>query len=219
MNINPTSPFLLLQRTLVTLKGTGFHAQSETSGSTFVGLGIVILDALAFFVTVPEPRHVVHPHTISHWICQVIQHAHEDVSEQDMRLVQVKGHEVRVVATSALFKKIRSIPAILRAEIWKCMSTFVSFYLRDSTHQYLGTFSLGPVVIQSFFFWFPYTYGSAYCPLWGSGSLNLPHGEICDAPLAPQVCPSVMGYKCCIHFRTWPLPCKFWVCKDVCLGE
>ncbi|MPC80522.1 hypothetical protein E2C01_075102 [Portunus trituberculatus] len=58
------------------------------------------------FVTDPEPQHVVHPHTISHWICQVIQRAHEDVSEEDMRLVQVKAHEVRAVATSALFRKI-----------------------------------------------------------------------------------------------------------------
>ncbi|MPC89400.1 hypothetical protein E2C01_084345 [Portunus trituberculatus] len=37
---------------------------------------------------VTEPRHVVHPHIISHWICQVIQHAHVDVSEEDMCLVQ-----------------------------------------------------------------------------------------------------------------------------------
>ncbi|MPC40365.1 hypothetical protein E2C01_033921 [Portunus trituberculatus] len=40
-----------------------------------------------------EPRNVVHLHTISHWICQVIQRAHEDVSE-DMRLVWVKAHDI-----------------------------------------------------------------------------------------------------------------------------
>ncbi|MPC66046.1 hypothetical protein E2C01_060189 [Portunus trituberculatus] len=57
------------------------------------------------FMTVTEPRHIVHPHTISHWVCQVIQHAHVDVSEEDMCLVQVKAHEVRAVATSALFRK------------------------------------------------------------------------------------------------------------------
>ncbi|MPC61047.1 hypothetical protein E2C01_055110 [Portunus trituberculatus] len=32
---------------------------------------------------------------------QVIQHAHVDVSEKDMRLVRVKAHEVRAVPTSA----------------------------------------------------------------------------------------------------------------------
>ncbi|MPC45667.1 hypothetical protein E2C01_039373 [Portunus trituberculatus] len=97
-------------------------------------------------VTVTEPQCVVHPHTISHWICQVIQCACEDVSEEDMRLVWVKAHEVRAVATSAFFKKIQSIPAVLWAGTWKSMSTFASFYLRDITHRYLDTFSLGPVV-------------------------------------------------------------------------
>ncbi|MPC55150.1 hypothetical protein E2C01_049081 [Portunus trituberculatus] len=63
-----------------------------------------------------------------------------------MRLVWVKAHEVRAVATSALFMKIRCIPAILRAGTWKSMSTFASFDLRDITHRYLDTFSLGPVV-------------------------------------------------------------------------
>ncbi|MPC68769.1 hypothetical protein E2C01_062978 [Portunus trituberculatus] len=55
------------------------------------------------FVMVTEPRHVVHPHTISHWICQVIQCALEDVSEEDMGLVLVKAYEPRmVVVTSEL---------------------------------------------------------------------------------------------------------------------
>ncbi|MPC46858.1 hypothetical protein E2C01_040588 [Portunus trituberculatus] len=53
------------------------------------------------FVMVTEPQCVVHPLTISHWICQVIQHAHVDVSEENMGLVQVKAHEVRAVAMSA----------------------------------------------------------------------------------------------------------------------
>ncbi|MPC42471.1 hypothetical protein E2C01_036093 [Portunus trituberculatus] len=97
------------------------------------------------FVNIPEPRRVVHPHTISHWICQVIQHAHEDVYE-DMHLVQVKAHEVKAVATSVSFKKIQSIPAILWAGTWKSMSIIASFHLRDITHWYLDTFSLGLVV-------------------------------------------------------------------------
>ncbi|MPC48941.1 hypothetical protein E2C01_042728 [Portunus trituberculatus] len=66
------------------------------------------------FVSVTEPQRVVHPHTFSHWICQVIQRAHVDVSEEDTHLVRVKAHDVRAVATSAWFKKIRSIPAIFR---------------------------------------------------------------------------------------------------------
>ncbi|MPC23360.1 hypothetical protein E2C01_016404 [Portunus trituberculatus] len=90
--------------------------------------------------------HVVHSHTVSHWICQVFQHAHEDVSEKDMNLDWVKAHEGKAVTTSALFKKIWSIPAILWAGTWKSMFTFASFYLRDITHKYLDTFSVGSVV-------------------------------------------------------------------------
>ncbi|MPC77169.1 hypothetical protein E2C01_071616 [Portunus trituberculatus] len=99
------------------------------------------------FVMVTEPRRVVHPHTIYHWICQVIQRAHVNVSEENMRLVRVKAHDVRAVATSALFRKIWNIPAVLWAGTWKSMSTLASFYLRDITHRYLDTFSLGPVVL------------------------------------------------------------------------
>ncbi|MPC55126.1 hypothetical protein E2C01_049057 [Portunus trituberculatus] len=36
-----------------------------------------------------------------------------------MCLVQVKAHEVRAVAMSALFREIQSIPAVLRAGTWK----------------------------------------------------------------------------------------------------
>ncbi|MPD00165.1 hypothetical protein E2C01_095621 [Portunus trituberculatus] len=64
-----------------------------------------------------------------------------------MHLVWVKAHEVRAVVTSALIKKIRSIPAVLRAGTWKSMSTFATVYLMDITHQYLDIFSLGPVVL------------------------------------------------------------------------
>lgn len=99
-----------------------------------------------FFVMVADLLRVVHPHNFSHWICPVFQRAHMDISEEDMCLVQVQAHEVRAVATNALFKKIRSIPAVLRAGTWKSMSTFASFYLRDVTHRYLDTFSLGPIV-------------------------------------------------------------------------
>ncbi|MPC48419.1 hypothetical protein E2C01_042192 [Portunus trituberculatus] len=135
INLSLTSPFLLLQSMLGTQRWTGFYALEEPSGNTFVGPGIVILDAPAFFVMVPEPWHVVHSHNISHWICQVIQCEHEDVSE-NMCLVWVKAHEVRVVAMSALFKKIQK---------YSCCSLGRNLE-EDITHQYLDTFPLGPVV-------------------------------------------------------------------------
>ncbi|MPD04970.1 hypothetical protein E2C01_100685 [Portunus trituberculatus] len=48
MNLSPTLPNLMLQSTLLTQKKVGFYAQSELSGSTFVGPRTVILDAPAF---------------------------------------------------------------------------------------------------------------------------------------------------------------------------
>ncbi|MPC56709.1 hypothetical protein E2C01_050674 [Portunus trituberculatus] len=48
MNLNPSSPFLLLRSMLATRKGTGFYAEPESSGSTFIGPDIVVIDALAF---------------------------------------------------------------------------------------------------------------------------------------------------------------------------
>ena len=98
------------------------------------------------FVTVSEPRRPVHPHTLSFWICQVIRRAYAGVSEEECRLVKLGSHEIRAVATSALFRKVRSLSSVLKAGTWRCMSTFASFYLRDVTHKYLDTFSLGPIV-------------------------------------------------------------------------
>ena len=97
-------------------------------------------------VTVSDPRRAVHPHTLSKWICQVIRRAYASVSEEECRLVKVKAHEVRAIATSLLFQKVRNLDLVLKAGTWKCMTTFASFYLRDMTHRYLDTFSLGPIV-------------------------------------------------------------------------
>ena len=98
------------------------------------------------FVTVLDPRRAVHPHTMSKWICQVIWRAYASVSEEEWRLVKVNAHEVRVIATSVLFRKVRNLDLVLKAGTWKCMTTFASFYLRDVTHRYLDTFCLGPIV-------------------------------------------------------------------------
>ena len=76
----------------------------------------------------------------------MIRRAYSDVSEEDCRLVKLSAHEVRAVATSALFRKVRNLSSVLKAGTWRCMSTFASFYLRDMTHKYLDTYSLGPIV-------------------------------------------------------------------------
>ena len=76
----------------------------------------------------------------------MIRRAYVGVSDEECRLVKVNAHEVRALATSLLFRKVQDLGVILRAGSWRCMSTFASFYLRDVTHKYLDTFSLGPLV-------------------------------------------------------------------------
>ncbi|MPC60384.1 hypothetical protein E2C01_054428 [Portunus trituberculatus] len=97
-------------------------------------------------VTVSDPRRPVHPHTLSKWICQVIQRVYVNVSGEESRLLKVNAYEVRVIATSVLFRKVKSLDLVLKAGTWKSMTTFASFYLRDVTHRYLDTFSLRLIV-------------------------------------------------------------------------
>ena len=68
------------------------------------------------------------------------------VLEEESHLLKVNAHEVRAVVTSVLFRKVKSLDLVLKAGTWKSMTTFASFYLRDVTHRYLDTFSLGPIV-------------------------------------------------------------------------
>ncbi|MPC60538.1 hypothetical protein E2C01_054586 [Portunus trituberculatus] len=99
-------------------------------------------------VTVSDPRRAVHSHTLSKWICQVIWGAYVSVLEEQLRFLKVNAHKVRAIATSVLFRKVKSLVLVLKAGTWKSMTIFASFYsyLRDVTHRYLDTFSLGPIV-------------------------------------------------------------------------
>ncbi|MPC63229.1 hypothetical protein E2C01_057324 [Portunus trituberculatus] len=97
-------------------------------------------------VTVSDPRRAVHPHTLSKWIRQVIRRAYVSVSEEELRLLKVNAHEVQAITTSVLFRKVKSLDLVLKAGTWKSMTTFAFFYLRDVTHRYLDTFSLGSIV-------------------------------------------------------------------------
>ncbi|MPC67323.1 hypothetical protein E2C01_061497 [Portunus trituberculatus] len=76
----------------------------------------------------------------------VIRRAYVSVSEEESCLLKVNAFEVRAIATSVLFRKVKSLDLVLKVGTWKSMTTFASFYLRDVTHRYLDTFSLGPIV-------------------------------------------------------------------------
>ncbi|MPC73372.1 hypothetical protein E2C01_067699 [Portunus trituberculatus] len=65
------------------------------------------------------------------------------VSEEESRLLKVNAHEVRAIATSVLFREVKSLDLVFKAGTWKSMTTFAFFYLRDVTHRYLDSFPLG----------------------------------------------------------------------------
>lgn len=205
----PFRPFLSMLRNQ---RRTSFYAWLRLSGSICGGPWDCHPRCSRLFVTVTELQQVVHLHTISNWICQVIWHPHQDVSKEDMCSVRVRAHEVREVATSALFKKIRSILAILRAGTWRSMSTFASFYLSNVTHRYLDTSSLGLFVCGrqgnsliligfSLHIFCVFSYGRlwVHCPFlvgrFGGSFLSL-----CLAPWAWSTSAALP--------RTWPLLCK-----------
>ncbi|MPC92093.1 hypothetical protein E2C01_087165 [Portunus trituberculatus] len=99
--------------------------------------------------TIPALLDFVREDEVDRLLCpiQVVNRsAYVSVSEEESRLLKVNAHEVWAIATSVLFRKVKSLDLVLKAGTWKSMTTFVSFYQWDVTHRYLDTFSLGPIV-------------------------------------------------------------------------
>ena len=82
---------------------------------------------------------------ISVWLRQVIQRAHQG-RERERNASGLIVREIRALSTALLFKKNYSVSQIMRAGQWRGKSTFTKFYLRDTAHRYLETYSLGPIV-------------------------------------------------------------------------
>ena len=96
------------------------------------------------FLTTGYQRKGVSKNTISFWLRQVIRKAYESSGEE--LPPRYRAHETRSIATSAEFRRNFAVGQVMRAAVWARQTTFTSFYLRDVTHRYLDTFSLGPVV-------------------------------------------------------------------------
>ena len=97
------------------------------------------------FVSTGRIKKEVSKNTISFWLRETIRKAY--ASEPGVVLPsRVRAHEVRGIAPSLSFKKNFSVEQVLRAGVWSSQTTFTSYYLRDTAHRSLDTFSLGPVV-------------------------------------------------------------------------
>ena len=98
------------------------------------------------FVSLRDPSRPLAKNSISAFLRKVIIRAHRDCREEELAALRVKAHELRAVATSLRFKKNLVLQEVMEAAVWRCNSTFVSFYLRDISHEFLDVSSLGPVV-------------------------------------------------------------------------
>lgn len=99
-----------------------------------------------FLSLAPGPAKEVSKVTLSNWIKDTIRQAHAQAKEEDALLIKCSTHELRALATSALFKQTHSLTAVMEAACWRSHSTFSQFYLRDLTITNQEFSSLGPLV-------------------------------------------------------------------------
>ncbi len=67
--------------------------------------------------------------TITRWIKKIILQAHKVVLDQDLRLSEVKAHQVRAVATSLAFRSA-TLEQVMEMGGWVNHSTFTDFFLK-----------------------------------------------------------------------------------------
>ena len=96
------------------------------------------------FLSTGLRRKMVSKNSISFWLREVIRSAY--VSSGEEPPARIRAHSSRSIASSALFRSNYAVGQVMRAGVWSRQTTFTSFYLRDVTHRFLDTFSLGPVV-------------------------------------------------------------------------
>ena len=82
---------------------------------------------------------------VSFWLRKVISQAYQLLGKA-VPAPSPLAQETRGIAPSLLFKKNYAVNQVLKAGIWRRLTTFTRHYLRDLSHKSLDTFHLGPVV-------------------------------------------------------------------------
>ncbi len=78
----------------------------------------------------------------------IIIQAHKVILDQDLRVLEVRAHQVRAVATSLVFKSA-TLDQVLDMEGWVKHSTFTDFYLSNLAIQNEKRYKLTPCVTGS----------------------------------------------------------------------
>jgi len=86
------------------------------------------------------------PITISTWLKLVIKLAYENAKPDDMKLLNIKAHQVRSIASSWALLGGVSLTDIMNACHWASHNTFTNFYLQPLAWSDGETFSLGPFI-------------------------------------------------------------------------
>ena len=85
--------------------------------------------------------------TISRWIREVISLAYKREGSATSLGVRVKAHEVRAWASTLAFEHSWCMKDVLDAAYWASESTFINYYLRDTSAQRLdGTWGISSLV-------------------------------------------------------------------------
>ena len=98
------------------------------------------------FVSLRDRTRPMSKAAISYFLRLVIRSAHESFPDHLARLLRVKAHEVRAVATSLLWQTNRRLSDVMDAACWRTPSVFANHYLRPVQRVQEDVFSLGPVV-------------------------------------------------------------------------
>ncbi len=86
--------------------------------------------------------------TITGWIKRLIIQAHKVILDQDLRVLEVKAHQVKAVATSLAFRSA-TLDQVLDMGGWVNQSTFTDFYLLNLATQNENRYTQTPCVTGS----------------------------------------------------------------------
>ena len=98
------------------------------------------------FLSPSNPVRPASKNALAYFLKSTIKEAHQEASEETMRLCKVTSHEMRAVGTSLAFEHNLAIESVLEAAQWRSNSVFTGHYLRDVAIQYSNCKALGPIV-------------------------------------------------------------------------
>ena len=98
------------------------------------------------FCSLSNPAKPLSKNGMSFLLKSLIRDAHINFSPNDERILKVKAHDIRSMATSLAFKKNIALDKILEAANWRTKNIFASVYLKDFVFNFKDLYALGPLV-------------------------------------------------------------------------